>query len=118
MTTTTLVSASAATADRITKIYGVGAAGIRALDDVTLEIAARRLTAIMGPSGSGKSTLMHCLAGLDTVTSGSVSIGDVELRGLSDKKMTALRRDPVASWGVRPTRRPCGGCPRSGRPGR
>ena len=44
----------------------------------------------MGPSGSGKSTLMHCLAGLDTVTAGSVFLGDVELRGLSDKKMTAL----------------------------
>lgn len=49
----------------------------------------------MGPSGSGESTLMHCLAGLDTVTSGSVAIGEVELRGLSDKKMTALRRDRV-----------------------
>jgi hypothetical protein len=48
-----------------------------------------------GPSGSGKSTLMHCLAGLDTVTSGSVSIGDIELAGLSDKKMTALRRDRI-----------------------
>ena len=52
-------------------------------------------TAIMGPSGSGKSTLMHCLAGLDSVTSGSVAIGDVELPGLSDKKMTALRRDRI-----------------------
>jgi putative ABC transport system ATP-binding protein len=49
----------------------------------------------MGPSGSGKSTLMHCLAGLDTVTSGMVSLGDVQLRGLSDKKMTALRRDRI-----------------------
>jgi putative ABC transport system ATP-binding protein len=49
----------------------------------------------MGPSGSGKSTLMHCLAGLDTVSAGTVAIGDVELSGLSDKKMTALRRDRI-----------------------
>lgn len=49
----------------------------------------------MGPSGSGKSTLMHCLAGLDVATSGSVRIGEVELTGLSDKAMTTLRRDRI-----------------------
>src|SRR5690606_39677506 len=52
-------------------------------------------TAIMGPSGSGKSTLMHCLAGLDTATSGSVRVGDVELTGLGDKQLTLLRRERI-----------------------
>ena len=62
---------------------------------VSVDLFRGEFTAIMGPSGSGKSTLMHCLAGLDAVTSGSVSIGDIELAGLSDKKMTALRRDRI-----------------------
>ena len=68
---------------------------MRALDHVTVDIARGEFTAIMGPSGSGKSTLMHCLAGLDSLTAGSVSIGDVELAGLSDKRLTALRRDRI-----------------------
>ena len=49
----------------------------------------------MGPSGSGKSTLMHCLAGLDTVTRGTVHIGGTEVTGLGDKALTRLRRDRV-----------------------
>ena len=48
----------------------------------------------MGPSGSGKSTLMHCLAGLDTVTSGQVFIGDVDLATLNDKELTAAASRP------------------------
>src|SRR6185503_5878646 len=48
-----------------------------------------------GPSGSGKSTLMHCLAGLDDATDGSVFIGDVDLTTLNDKRLTRLRRDAV-----------------------
>jgi putative ABC transport system ATP-binding protein len=49
----------------------------------------------MGPSGSGKSTLMHCLAGLDTVSSGEVYIGETKLTGLGDAGLTKLRRDKV-----------------------
>jgi putative ABC transport system ATP-binding protein len=79
----------------VVKSYGSGPTAVRALDHVDVELRRGEFTAIMGPSGSGKSTLMHCLAGLDTVTSGSVAIGDVELRGLSDRKMTALRRDRI-----------------------
>jgi putative ABC transport system ATP-binding protein len=74
------------------KIYGAGEAAVRALDDVTVEFAGGTLTAIMGPSGSGKSTLMHCLAGLDTLTSGQVFLGDTDLGTLSDTKLTLLRR--------------------------
>src|SRR6476660_5769939 len=85
----------AARAVDLVKSYGSGATEVRALDHVSVDIAAGEFTAIMGPSGSGKSTLMHCLAGRDSLTSGSVSIGDVELVGLSDKKLTALRRDRI-----------------------
>jgi putative ABC transport system ATP-binding protein len=79
----------------LVKVYGSGEAGVTALDGVTLDFRARELTAIMGPSGSGKSTLMHCLAGLDTATSGSVRLGDTELTGLPDKQLTLLRRERV-----------------------
>src|SRR5690242_20068450 len=54
----------------LVKVYGSGDTAVRALDGVTVGFAGAAFTAIMGPSGSGKSTLMHCLAGLDTATSG------------------------------------------------
>jgi putative ABC transport system ATP-binding protein len=76
-------------------VYGEGEAQVLALDNVDIDIERGRFTAIMGPSGSGKSTLMHCLAGLDSVTSGTVMIGDVDLTTLKDKALTALRRDQV-----------------------
>jgi putative ABC transport system ATP-binding protein len=76
-------------------MYGSGATAVYALDGVTAAFAAGQFTAIMGPSGSGKSTLMHCLAGLDTATSGSVRIGDTELSGLTDRNLTRLRRSRV-----------------------
>jgi putative ABC transport system ATP-binding protein len=85
----------AAAALDATKVYGLGEAQVRALDEVSVSFPTGRFSAIMGPSGSGKSTLMHCLAGLDTLTSGSVSIGGVELAGLDDRQLTGLRRDRV-----------------------
>ena len=78
-----------------TKIYGSGDTEVRALNGVTVNFERGRFTAIMGPSGSGKSTLMHCVAGLDDLTSGTVHIGDVELSSLSDRDLTLLRRDKV-----------------------
>jgi putative ABC transport system ATP-binding protein len=77
------------------KVYGTGENEVRALDGVTVEFASGAFTAIMGPSGSGKSTLMHCQAGLDRLTAGSVHIGDVDLSRLSDKQLTRLRRDHI-----------------------
>ena len=78
-----------------TKIYGQGDAAVRALDGVTVDIPPARFTAIMGPSGSGKSTLMHCVAGLDTLTSGTVHLGGDDLGTLSDRDLTVLRRRRV-----------------------
>ena len=75
------------------RTYGVGATTVVALDDVTVGFAAGEFTATMGPSGSGKSTLMHCMAGLDTLTSGQAFIGDTDLATLSDRELTVLRRD-------------------------
>ena len=85
----------AAAAVDLTKVYGKDDAEVRALAGVTLDIFAGEFTAVMGPSGSGKSTLMHCMAALDTPTSGSVSVGDTQLASLKDKALTELRRDRV-----------------------
>ena len=77
------------------KTYGDGEAIVRPLNDLSLDIEAGRFTAIMGPSGSGKSTLLNMLAGLDTPDSGEVIIGGTALSGLSDRKLTAIRRDRI-----------------------
>ena len=87
--------ALAARADHATKRYGRGDNQVLALDDVTVGLPAGRFTAIMGPSGSGKSTLMHCLAGLDTLTSGNIYVGDTDLGSLSDRELTRLRRERI-----------------------
>ncbi len=86
---------STARAVHLSKVYGDGDTRVVALDDVTVSLGTGRFTAIMGPSGSGKSTLMHCLAGLDSATSGEVFIGDTDLTRLKDKDLTRLRRDQV-----------------------
>ena len=90
-----MTNPSAATATNVSKIYGHGDSEVRALDNVSVQFETGKFTAIMGPSGSGKSTLMHCMAGLDEMTMGSVSIGGVELADLSDKQLTNLRREQV-----------------------
>lgn len=77
------------------KTYGDGESEVRALDGVTVAFESGRFTAIMGPSGSGKSTLLHCLAGLDTLSEGSVHIGEVDLSTLNDRELTELRRTQV-----------------------
>lgn len=79
----------------LVKVYGEGPRAVTALDGVSLSFPTAHFTAIMGPSGSGKSTLMHCLAGLDTASSGQIRIGDTELTGLGDRALTRLRRDRI-----------------------
>ena len=77
------------------KVYGEGNAQVVALDTVSLTITEGEFAAIMGPSGSGKSTLLHCMAGLDTPTSGSVFIAGQDLSGMKDKQLTTIRRDQL-----------------------
>jgi putative ABC transport system ATP-binding protein len=86
---------AAARAVKATKQYGKGDTTVTALDNVTVDFHTHEFTAIMGPSGSGKSTLMHNVAGLDTLTSGSVYIGNTDLSALNDKQLTLLRREKI-----------------------
>ncbi len=96
MTATVTQTTDVATrAQGVWKVYGSGEAQVQALRDVSVELRRGEFTAIMGPSGSGKSTLMHCLAGLDSVSAGEVFIAETRLKGLSDAKLTKLRRDQV-----------------------
>jgi putative ABC transport system ATP-binding protein len=85
----------AARTDHATKIYGARNSQVVALDDVTVEFPQGQFTAVMGPSGSGKSTLLHCAAGLDQLSSGRAFIGEADLGSLSDRELTALRRDRI-----------------------
>ena len=79
----------------VVKVYGTGDTEVRALDGVSVNFQAGRFTAIMGPSGSGKSTLMHCVAGLDSVTSGQVFLADTDLTTLDDRALTKVRREQI-----------------------
>jgi putative ABC transport system ATP-binding protein len=85
----------AARAVDVTRVFGSGETAVRALDGVSVEFPSRQLTAVMGPSGSGKSTLMHCLAGLDRVTSGEIWVGGAALSELSERQLTLLRRNEI-----------------------
>ena len=91
-TTTKMIAAGAVDA---VKVYGAGDNAVRALDGVTVGFPRSQMTAIMGPSGSGKSTLMHCVAGLDVLTSGRVFIGDIDLGSLRENELTKMRRDHI-----------------------
>jgi putative ABC transport system ATP-binding protein len=99
MSTSTLTAqpliAAAARALDAHKVYGSGDTEVRALDGVSVDFERGHFTAIMGPSGSGKSTLMHCVAGLDELTSGQVFIDGTDLTTLDDKALTQVRRDQV-----------------------
>ena len=89
------IPAPVVTAADVVRRYGEGDTAVDALRGVSVDIAAGRLTAVMGPSGSGKSTLMHILAGLDTPTSGEVTVAGVDISDLGDDELTKLRRDHI-----------------------
>jgi putative ABC transport system ATP-binding protein len=98
MTTTTMgrpAPQTAVSAVGLGKVYGEGETSVTALDGVDVRFLQGQFTAIMGPSGSGKSTLLHCLAGLDTPTSGRVVIGGADLTSMDDDQRTRVRRDRI-----------------------
>ena len=80
---------------QLTKVNGSGGTRVVALDSVDVQFQQGSFTVEMGPSGSGKSTLMHCVAGLDSPTSGRIVIGDTEIGPLKDKQLTQLGRDRI-----------------------
>lgn len=86
----TVVAASA-----LQKTYGQGESEVHALAGVDVQVHAGQFVAIMGPSGSGKSTLMQCLAGLDSVDSGEITIGGINITHLGDRELTRLRREHI-----------------------
>lgn len=90
-----LATGLAASARGLTRVYGRSDAAVHALRGVDLDLPSGRFTAIMGPSGSGKSTLMHCLAGLDSPTSGTVSVAGRPLQTMDDTALTIFRREHV-----------------------
>ena len=95
MTTTLTPTTTAASARGLSRTYGDGDSAVHALRGIDLDVPAGRFTAIMGPSGSGKSTLMHCLAGLDAATSGTVTVAGRDLAGLDDTALTLFRREHI-----------------------
>jgi putative ABC transport system ATP-binding protein len=88
-------SAYAVTATALTRTYGDGDSAVQALRGVSLDLPAGQFTAVMGPSGSGKSTLMHLLAGLDTPSSGTVTVAGQDITKMKDRELTRLRRKHI-----------------------
>ena len=88
-------STHAVTATALTRTYGDGDSAVHALRGVSLDLPAGQFTAVMGPSGSGKSTLMHLLAGLDTPSSGTVSVAGQDITNMKDRELTRLRRKHI-----------------------
>ena len=85
----------AVTASALTRTYGEGDSAVHALRGVSLDLPSGQFTAVMGPSGSGKSTLMHLLAGLDTPSSGTVSVAGMDITNMKDRELTRLRRKHI-----------------------
>ena len=81
--------------EHLTKVYGTGPAAVRALDDVSLTIAAGEFVAIVGSSGSGKSTLMHLMGGVDRPTTGTVLMNGEDVYKRTDEQLAVFRRREV-----------------------
>src|ERR1700709_334761 len=89
------VSATVVALRDVRKVHGEGDGSVVALDGISVDLPAGSFTAIMGPSGAGKSTFLHVAAGLDRPPSGSVALAGKDLAGLSERKLTILRRERV-----------------------
>jgi putative ABC transport system ATP-binding protein len=82
-------------AEHLVKTFGLGHTQVRAVDDVSLELRSSELALVMGPSGSGKTTLLSILGGLLSPTSGSVTIGSIEVTALRESDMPSVRAHSV-----------------------
>jgi lipoprotein-releasing system ATP-binding protein len=83
------------TVSALNKSYDVERRRLHVLRDLELEVARGEMVAIIGKSGSGKSTLLHLLGGLDQPDSGSIQIGEVDLRGIADQERVQFRNRHV-----------------------
>ena len=81
--------------EHLTKVYGTGDTAVRALDNVSFEVATGEFVAIIGSSGSGKSTLLHLMGGVDRPTSGTVRLQDQDVFARSDEELAVFRRREV-----------------------
>ena len=81
--------------EHITKIYGKGAAAVKALNDVSFRVEQGEFVSIVGPSGSGKSTLLHILGGVDKPTKGKVFVGNTDIHSLNEDKLAIFRRRQI-----------------------
>src|SRR3954454_23300580 len=79
----------------VRKVHGQGDGEVVALDGISVALAPGSFTAIMGPSGSGKSTFLNVAAGLDRPTSGTITLGETDLSGISERRLTLLRRERI-----------------------
>jgi putative ABC transport system ATP-binding protein len=91
----TAIAGEAVALHDVRKVYGRDAGAVVALDGVSITLGTGSFTAVMGPSGSGKSTFLNVAAGLDRPTAGTVKLGDVDLAGLSERRLTVLRRERI-----------------------
>ena len=81
--------------DNVSKIYKSGEHEIRALDKMSFSIEKGELCVIVGPSGAGKTTLLNILGGMDTATSGTVTLDGREISALGERELTNFRRTDV-----------------------
>ncbi|MGA3154724.1 MAG: ABC transporter ATP-binding protein [Streptosporangiaceae bacterium] len=88
-------SSSVVRARGLRKQYGAGAALVRAVDEVDLDVASGETLAVMGPSGCGKSTLLHLLGGLDRPSAGELWLDGRRIDQLTERALARLRRDAI-----------------------
>ena len=81
--------------DKVSKIYKMGEVEIRAVDEISFEIAKGEFVVIVGPSGAGKTTVLNILGGMDTASRGLVQVDGRNITAYNSRQLTAYRRDDI-----------------------